>query len=166
MRAWRTCLALLAVAVSTGPARATISFCNQFPHAVYVAIAYPQEDDHWLSRGWQALKTGSCRVFDSALSLRTFYYRGESEPYRVNGKKAIMSWGDKGDRTFATWADDNFQYYTAETQTLRAAMKGYAKGMDIPNDNFDVVVTFHEDGGVTESGQPRITEAPDPSSKP
>jgi len=155
MRAWRACLLLLATALYVAPAGATVTFCNQFPHAVYVAIAYPQADGHWLSRGWQALKTGSCRLFDSALSLRTFYYRAESEPYRVNGKKAMTSWGDTGDRSFATWSDDNFQYYTAETQTLRAAMKGYAKGMDIPDDDYDVTVTFGEDGGAKEIGSPR-----------
>ena len=156
MRWIRTCLVVLPVVLlPIHAAQATVVFCNEFPHSVYIAIAYPQDADHWLSRGWLALRTGSCLPFDTALSLRTFYYRGESETYREKGRKVVMSWGDNGDRSFATWENDNFQYYEAERQTLKSTLKGFSRGMDIPDDNYDVTVTFRADASAVETGKRR-----------
>jgi uncharacterized membrane protein len=40
-----------------------ISFCNEFPHKIFVAIAYLQTDvNNYLSRGWLEVETGKCYV--------------------------------------------------------------------------------------------------------
>jgi uncharacterized membrane protein len=136
---------------STPLAHAGIIFCNQFAHLVYIAIAYPQTGDDWLSRGWMSLDTGQCAPFDTALSTKTFYYRAESEEYRNNGKHVTWNWGDKGDRKFAIWESDNFQYYGAQNRVLKSTLKPFEPGMS-DADVYDVTVTLTEDGGATEHG--------------
>jgi uncharacterized membrane protein len=86
--------AVLACLLAGPSARADITFCNQFPHLVYVAMAYPQNGGSWISRGWISLKTGECSLFDPALRVKTFYYRGESAAYRgASGKKVKKQLG-------------------------------------------------------------------------
>jgi uncharacterized membrane protein len=65
------------------PTKARLPFCNEFPHLVYVAIAYEQSGGSFISRGWLSLDTGDCSVFDLAIRVRPFYYRGESVPCRA-----------------------------------------------------------------------------------
>src|SRR5947209_10294039 len=72
----------LALTIAMSSARADIVFCNEFPHPVFVAIAYPQGDGSWMSRGWLELATGECNTFDSALEVKTFYFRGMTDSYR------------------------------------------------------------------------------------
>ena len=88
---------LLAPPVLLAPPKAVagegeITFCNEFPHKVYVAIAYPQADAPdvvwYLARGWMHIETGKCFVFDTALRVRTFYYHAMSEPYKEGKKKS------------------------------------------------------------------------------
>ena len=76
--------ALIAAAGVLGAsrARAEITFCNKFGHVVNVAIAYPQTDGSFLSRGWMSLSDGACAPFDTAIHVKTFYFRGESVSYR------------------------------------------------------------------------------------
>jgi hypothetical protein len=144
-------VALMCLIASAAPAKADIIFCNHFPQTVYVAIAYPQDTDIWLSRGWLSVPTGECRPFDTALVVHTFYYRAESERYRLpNGKRATMSWGDDGDRSFAVWESDNFQYYDAERRVLSSTLLGFSKGLEIPDDGYDVTVNFRENAGADE----------------
>jgi len=59
---------------------AEIQFCNKFPQKVYVAIAYPQADQSWISRGWLEIDTGDCAEFDSALHPSAVYYRARACP--------------------------------------------------------------------------------------
>ena len=80
--------AVLACLLAGPSARADITFCNEFPQLVYVAMAYPQNGGSWISRGWISHKTGECSLFDPALRVKTFYYRGESAAYRgASGKR-------------------------------------------------------------------------------
>jgi hypothetical protein len=131
-------------------ARAEIIFCNDFPHTVFIAIAYPQDTGIWISRGWFEVASGQCGPFDTALRTRSFYYRAESEPYRSGGKQVKMSWGDKSDRSFAIWEDANFQYYDAEHRVLKSTLVGFAKGLD-GSDERTVTVTFGENGSAIET---------------
>jgi len=155
----RSCAVIVVAAIAAASfgaasanASASLTFCNDFPHTVFVALAYLQDSGSWLSRGWLEVHTGECLPFDSAIRVTSFYYRGESEAYQSGGKKVWTSWGDKG-RMFATWEDDNFQYYGAENRVLKSSLKGYEQGMDIPQEDYDVTVTFKADGGSGETGR-------------
>ena len=96
--AFAATFALVAVGLgATTGARAEIQFCNKFPQKVYVAIAYPQSDQSWISRGWLEIDTGDCAEFDSALHPSTIYYRGESVPYRnASGASVTRVWSNSG----------------------------------------------------------------------
>ena len=88
--------AAVSLGATTG-ARAELQFCNKFPQKVYVAIAYPQDDQSWISRGWLEIGAGDCAEFDSALHPSTIYYRGESVPYRnASGASVTRVWSKPG----------------------------------------------------------------------
>ena len=102
-----------------------ISFCNEFPHKIFVAIAYLQTDvNNYLSRGWLEVETGKCYVFDTAIRVPTFYYRAESETYREGKRKFKMNWGDE--KQFAV-RDANFQSYNAEKVYSGMHMVSFSK---------------------------------------
>jgi uncharacterized membrane protein len=130
-------------------ASAKILFCNQFPHQVYVAMAYQQESGSWLSRGWINLNTGDCSLFDSAIRVKTFYYHAESEPYRANGRRGKLTWG-KSNRSFAINEDSNFEYWGAETRVLNSTLVPFSSGPELqsndPNASVSTTITFNSDG--------------------
>ena len=144
----------LAAATLLGSQAATakILFCNQFPHQVYVAIAYQQEAGSWLSRGWINLNTGDCSLFDSAIRVKTFYYHAESEPYRANGHKGKLIWG-KSNRSFAINEDNNFEYWGAERRVLNSTLVQFSSGPVLesndPNASVSTTITFLADGTST-----------------
>ena len=148
-----TKLAPIAFAVATvlgsKTANAEILFCNKFSHQVYVAIAYQQESGSWLSRGWINLKTGDCSLFDSAIRVKTFYYRAESDPFRMNGQRGKLIWG-KSNRSFAINEDSNFDYWSAETRVLNSTLVPFSSGPKLqsndPNASVSTTVTFLPDG--------------------
>ena len=72
------CAAGVICVLAASSAKANIVFCNEFPAEVWVAIAYQQEDGSWLSRGWLSVETGKCYPFDTAIHVKTFYFRGET----------------------------------------------------------------------------------------
>jgi uncharacterized membrane protein len=131
------------------PARADegeISFCNDFPHTLYVAIAYEEYEDNYLSRGWLEVETGKCYVFDTAIRIKSFYYRAESETYRDGRHRVKMEWGS--DRKFAI-RDANFQAYNAEKAYSGMRLAGFAKGVESSGGPLTAIVTFTETGGST-----------------
>jgi uncharacterized membrane protein len=132
----------------TPSAKADIVFCNEFAHTVFVAIAYQQANGHWLSRGWLEVATGDCGVFDTAIRVKTFYFRGMTDPY-LNAKRqqVVDSWG-KG-REFAVWEKDNFQYYSAETRVLNSTLQPFTQGPETDGDAVSATVTFPADGSGT-----------------
>jgi uncharacterized membrane protein len=138
--------AMLTVLIGIGSASAGITFCNQFPAVVWVAMAYPQDGGGWLSRGWLELAQGDCYQFDSAIHVSSFYYRAISKPYRdARGHRAIESWGNG--KPFAVWERDNFQYYNAEERVLNSTLENFSLGADNLTDASTVTVTF-KDGGT------------------
>jgi hypothetical protein len=135
--------ALLGVAY----ARADVIFCNEFGHAVNVAIAYPQTDGSFMSRGWLGLSPGNCAPFDTALQLKSFYFRGESEQYRDDkGQRTRYFWG-KG-RKFAMWESDNYQYYNAEQRVFRSSLEEFTQGPEVVSGAVSVTITFREGGST------------------
>jgi uncharacterized membrane protein len=117
------------IMLAPSAANADLIFCNQFTQSIYAAIAYQQQDGSWISRGWLNVDPGKCASFDSALTLKGFYYRVESVPYRVNGRQVTGSWGN-GDGSFAIYENSNFQYWNAQAKPLNSTMAPFTR-----NDN-------------------------------
>ncbi len=137
------------VLLALHPARADegeISFCNDFPHTLYIAIAYEEYEDNYISRGWLEVETGKCYVFDTAIRVKSFYYRAESETYRDGKHKVKMLWGN--DRKFAI-RDANFQSYNADKAYSGMRLAGFAKGVELSGGPLTAIVTFTETGGST-----------------
>ncbi|HZP10581.1 DUF1036 domain-containing protein [Methyloceanibacter sp.] len=148
----RSCLGLAVLGAPLlvlSPARAEegeISFCNEFPHTLYIAIAYEQYPDNYISRGWLEVETGKCYVFDTAIRVHGFYYRAESESYREGKHKVKMLWGTE--RKFAI-RDSNFQSYNADKAYSGMRLAGFAKGAESSGVPVTAIVTFTETGGST-----------------
>jgi uncharacterized membrane protein len=139
--------ALLLAAPSARAGSGEISFCNEFPHKLYIAIAYLQTDvNDDLSRGWLEIETGKCYVFDTAIRVASFYFRAESETYRDGKHKVKMEWGT--DKKFAV-RDANFQSYNAEKAYSGMRLAGFAKGAESSGGPLTAIVTFTETGGST-----------------
>jgi len=142
-------LSAATVIFSATTARAGITFCNQFGHVVNVALAYPQTDGSFISRGWLSLSPGNCAPFDTALRVKTFFFRGESEQYRdASGHTMRYFWG-KGHQ-FAIWENDNYQYYNAEQRVLKSTLEEFTQGPEADNGDVSATVTFKEGGSTTE----------------
>jgi hypothetical protein len=133
-------------------ARADIVFCNKFPHEIFVAIAYPQVSGQWLSRGWMSIAPRDCAYFDSAIRVKTFYYRAESDPYRERGHRVKEVWG-KSNRSFAIWENSNFEYWDASRRVLNSSLAPFTAGPVLqskdPNAGVSAKVTFNADGTST-----------------
>lgn len=139
--------ALVAVSLgATTGARAEFQFCNKFPQKVYVAIAYPQGDQSWISRGWLEIDTGDCAEFNSALHPNAIYYRAESVPYRnASGASVTRVWSTPGHQ-YAIWEKDNFNYWNAQQKVLNSTLVDFSllgEGLAV---DASVVVTFEQDG--------------------
>jgi hypothetical protein len=140
------CAAGVVCILAVSSAEANIVFCNEFPAEVWVAIAYQQEDGSWLSRGWLSVETGKCYPFDTAIHVKTFYFRGESKPYHHQRS----AWGSGKD--FAVWENNNFQYYNADQRVLNSTLKSFTKGPEAKGDSISATVTFPAEGGTLITG--------------
>jgi len=143
---------LAALSLMATQASADIVFCNKFPHQIYVAIAYPQVSGQWLSRGWMSLTPGDCAYFDSAIRVKTFYYRAESDPYNDGGRRVKEMWG-KSNRSFAIFEDTNFEYWDAARRVLNSTLAMFTAGPVLqskdPNASVSTTVTFNANGTST-----------------
>jgi hypothetical protein len=142
-----TALAFVAASLgATTGAQADIQFCNKFPQKVFVAIAYQQSDQSWISRGWLEIDAGTCAEFDSALHPSTIYYRGESVPYRnAHGVSVTTVWSKTGHQ-FAIWEKDNFNYWNAQEKVLNSTLVDFSLLGDGLASDASATVTFEEDG--------------------
>ena len=143
-------LASIALLLPASHARAgtgDITFCNEFPHTLFIALAYSQADvNNYLSRGWLEIETGKCYIFDTAIRVPTFYFHAESEPYKDGKHKVTMSWGD--DKKFAV-RDANFQSYNAEKAYSGMKLVGFNKGPESSGAPITAIITFTATGGST-----------------
>jgi hypothetical protein len=142
-----TACALLACLPALVGARADIIFCSQFPYLINTALAYPQTNNAWISRGWLNVESGKCFPFDTTLNPKTFYYRGESESYKDKGKTVRSTWG--AGMQFAIKEASNFNYWNAQTRILDSVLAQFSKGIDIEDGVTNVTVTFGADGKVS-----------------
>jgi uncharacterized membrane protein len=120
------CVAGVVCLLPISTVKADIIFYNEFPHVVYVAMAYPQNGGTWVSGGWLNLNTGQCLLFDPALHVKIFYYRGESENYREAGNAVRFNWGNK--KKFAIWENYNFNYWGAQEKVLNSSLADFSQG--------------------------------------
>ena len=131
---------------ATSDARAEITFCNNFGRLIYVAIAYPQSGGSFLSRGWMSLDNGNCSVFDTALRVKTLYFRAESTWVRHGRRRTRETWG-KG-RKFAIWENSNFQYYDAQNRVLKSTLVEFTQGPVVNHGDVSATVTFTPNGST------------------
>jgi|SRR5579871_502826 len=117
---------LICLVFGSSAAQADILFCNKFKVQIWIAIAYPQSDGSWLSRGWISPNPNECLSFDSALHIRTFYYRAVSQPFYERGRRHTMQWG-RG-KAFAVWDNDNFEYWNAQYKVLNSTLENFSQG--------------------------------------
>ena len=143
---WVCGAACVASLLAVSGARADIQFCNQFAQTVFVAMAYPQDDESWISRGWLEVGSGKCFSFDTAIKVNTFYYRAESKPYKEGGKQVTTSWGNE--KEFAIFEDSNFQYWGADRKVLNSSLTKFSKGAETAGP-VTATVTFEADGKFT-----------------
>ena len=138
-------VAAICLGAPTG-AQAGIEFCSNFPYKLFVAIAYSQDDQFWISRGWLELDNGDCSEFDASLQPATIYYRGESVSYRnAQGASISTVWSNPGHK-FAIWEKDNFQYWNAQERVLNSTLADFSLLADGLASDASVTVTFEEDG--------------------
>jgi hypothetical protein len=142
-------LAALCLLAAPAPASALVTFCNEFGHAIWIAIAYPQSNETWVSRGWLALNKGECAPFDTALKLHAIYFRAESVEFKdARGKRVRQTWGK--DRAFAIWEDDNFNYWDADKKVLNSRLEPFVAGPTTTDaDGLAVIITIQADAIVT-----------------
>ena len=151
MRPTRAPTVALVAAVSivgAATSRADVIFCNQFTQVVNVAMVYPQADGSFISRGWLGLSPGECAPFDTALHVRTFFFRGETPRYRDASGRYIRTFWGKG-RQFAFWENDNYQYYGAERRVLKSTLVEFTQGPEAENGDVSATVTFQDGGSIT-----------------
>jgi len=142
--------AVCLLGAGSAKAEIQITFCNNYEREIYIAIAYPQTGGSFLSRGWMSLMPGECSPFDTALHVKTFYYRAKSVPYRDKGTRTRYIWGEGAENKFAVWENDNFQYYNAERQVLKSTLKDFSHGPESTSGDIAVKVTFKLGGSETE----------------
>lgn len=139
----------LTLGLSSSAAHADIVFCNKSSfNLIYVAIAYPQSNGSFLSRGWMSVNQGECDTFDTALHVGSLYFRGESAWVRHGRRKTREIWG-KG-RSFAVWDNDNFQYYDAQERVLRSTLMEFTSAGEASDGDLSVTVSFTDQGSTVQ----------------
>lgn len=126
-------------------AEGEITFRNEFPHLVYVAIAYEQTGATFMSRGWLSLNTGDCSVFNSAIRVKTFYYLGESVPYRL-GRRTVKPRGAR--QGICDLGARQLPILRRRDRVLKSTLVPFNKEPETTGDALTVAVTFTEDGHV------------------
>ena len=147
-----TVIAIGLLAASTASAEeGEIKFCNDFPHMVYVAIAYEQVSGQYISRGWISIDTGDCSYFDTAIRVDTFYYHAESY-WKERRRSYTETWGAKDNQfRFAVKTSSNFQYWNASERVLDSRLVGFSKGPQSTDGPVTATITFNADETVTTS---------------
>jgi hypothetical protein len=138
--------AFVVASLAATDAQASVKFCNKFPREIYVAVAYSQDDNTWISRGWLDLQTGDCQEFDSALRPGTLYYRAESVSFRnAKGVTVTQVWGS-ADHRYAIDPNNNFNYWNAQEKVLKSTLADFSLAAEGLTADSTVTVTIEEDG--------------------
>ncbi len=139
-------LALIALCLSTAPAHAALTFCNETDTTVSVAIGY-SEDDVWTSEGWWVAAAGDCKVVvGGELSKRYYYWRATSDDY--------------------TWDDERYFFCTSpEEFTIEGDTNCDSRGYDRVQFN-EIDLDGRTDFTMTLTAQSANQPAPAPAPAP
>jgi len=114
---------------SSAPIGGGLGFCNRTKQGkVYVAIAYPTEENQWKTQGWLSLAEGECdTIIRGTLTNRFYYYVAESDQG--------PSW--KGTHKFCV-SDTSFVFTAADkecegTSVRWAGFRELDTGKNVPN---------------------------------
>jgi len=114
---------------TAAPVGGGLGFCNHTRQGkVFVAIAYPTENNHWKTQGWLSLNEGECNtLIQGKLTNQFYYYLAESDQG--------PSW--KGTHKFCV-SDTSFVFSNADQEcqgnSVRwAAFRELDTGKDVPN---------------------------------
>ena len=133
-------------------AMAEVEFCNNYEQTVSIAIAYKQDysdnTSSYVARGWLSVNTGQCGVFDTTLHVPFFYYRGETNWFKVRGGRQKLAWGDDANKFITAAA--SFNYWSAEENTpisgVKTSFVGFTKSFVSATGDVSETVTFEADG--------------------
>jgi hypothetical protein len=142
-----------------------IEICSHYPHRIMFSMAYPSEGDgsspgDWVTRGWDPIDTGWCSIFDNALHVPTFYIRGVSVPFLLNGRSVTESWGDHGTNLKSFRVPNSYMGYNfwqADQKSTVQRGESFAsfvifygeKKSTVDSGDADTVLTFEADGTIT-----------------
>lgn len=114
---------------AAAPIGGGLGFCNHTRQGkVFVAIAYPAENNQWKTQGWLSLEQGECNtLLQGTLKNRFYYYLAESDQG--------PSW--KGSNKFCV-SDTSFVFAEADkecqgTSVRWAAFRELDTGENVPN---------------------------------
>ncbi|MDX2232099.1 MAG: DUF1036 domain-containing protein [Leptolyngbyaceae cyanobacterium bins.349] len=114
---------------SAAPIGGGLGFCNHTQRGrVYVAIAYPIEQNQWKTQGWLTLEEGECdTIIQGTLTNQFYYYLAESDQG--------PSW--KGTHKFCV-SDTSFVFNQADQECQGTAVRwaGFREldtGKNVPN---------------------------------
>lgn len=92
-----------------------LQLCNETPHKLFAAIAYPEGKKKWTSKGWYEIPEGECiKTLKDKLDQRYYYTYAEAEL----GPNEMMIWG--GERAFCV---NNIRFDIGEG--IDCAAQGY-----------------------------------------
>ena len=65
---------------------AKIKFCNNFEHAIHIALAY-EASKGWVSDGWTGVRANSCFEDADHTELTSFLYHAETDAIDAGGRQ-------------------------------------------------------------------------------
>ena len=71
---------------SASPALAKIKFCNNFEHAIHIALAY-ETSKGWVSDGWTGVRANPCFEDADHTELTSFFYHAETDAIDAGGRQ-------------------------------------------------------------------------------
>jgi uncharacterized membrane protein len=99
---------LLLFVASWSPAFAKIKFCNDFKHALHIAVVY-ETSNGWVFEGWTGVKPNSCYEDNDYSELTSFFYHAETDAIDTGG-------GNKNNWTWATIAPSAWRTSRSSSQ--------------------------------------------------
>jgi uncharacterized membrane protein len=137
----RAVAAILLLVTSGSPALAKIKFCNNFQHAIHIALAY-ETSKGWVSDGWTGVKPNSCFEDAGHTELTSFFYHAETDAIPTgDGKKTTWSWGNE--RAFSV-TNKPFKFENAEVKAKGARFAEFSGPVKINRPATVVTLTFVE----------------------
>jgi uncharacterized membrane protein len=132
---------LLLFVASWSPAFAKIKFCNDFKHALHIAVVY-ETSNGWVSEGWTGVKPNSCYEDNDYSELTSFFYHAETDAIDTGGDdKNTWTWGNN--RAFGV-ANKPFKFINAEYRAKDARFAEFSGSVKFNHPSTVVTLAFVE----------------------